>query len=356
MTELQVEDKYVVKLKTGYMDLATFGDDEKYLYGSSEPNEKWRTHIPVSLKRKDDNSFFIDTRNADWLEYVWINIEVTVTDIYKPIKNLAHNLFESIDIICTTSGLHIWRVDNYVLDFLANFNADIHYMKNINLPNMCEPGIYCLCFPLPLSAPIPIDILPNDALYIKYILRQILGIENIKINMCANYRLVDEKIRQKNLMLTRRITIETYDTRYIETIPDLQPCFDIHFCSTKALLFAAKVKDSYSEYRNIFDTVGLAYGEAIRLWQPMNFYTFIQPYFHAKVNNGEPIGLYSYANGKIDEVDTVASIYLGRLYCSFLPKLNAKITNPKEYEFVCVSITRKVWYAHPDGTFGCLTL
>lgn len=352
MTEPQV------KLETGYMDLSIFDDYEKCLYDC----EKWTTQIPIILKRRDDTSFFIDT-NADCIEYIWVNIEVTVNNTYRPVKNLAHNLFKNIAINTSPVDLNIWRTDNYVLDFLANFNADAEYMKNINLPkeNLLSEWEsehkYKLCFPLPLSTPIFTDVLTQTTLYIKYELREILGIENVKIDMYANYRLVNEKMRSVNRTKPRRMMIETYEIRPIEIVSSIEPCFDLRFSSTKAILFAAKVKDEFSEYRNIFDRVGLAYGEAIRLWQPMSFYTFIQPHFHAKVNNGEPIGLYSYANGKINDIDTFPSISLHRFTsCSLLPKVKPEF-NPKEYEFVCVAIVRNVWYANPfGGHLGLLTL
>lgn len=138
-------------ITSGFVDLATFDELEKYLYGGSTATAyfvretrkaTWFTQVPVCLSRStgqgdfgQDHSVNI-SRAGDYLLQSWLRVTIpqveltTVAkggDIQQPTygirwtRNLMHNLIYECAI--TFNDLTAARFDNYHLDFWAAFTV-----------------------------------------------------------------------------------------------------------------------------------------------------------------------------------------------------------------------------------------
>lgn len=134
-------------LTSGFIDLATYDEQEKYMYGGPDATayfvrdtrkSTWFTQVPVVLSRasgqpawNQDWSVSI-SRAGDYLLYTWLRVQIpavtlATTNSYgvngtlRWTRNLAHNLIRECCI--TFNDLVAARFDNYHLDFWSAFTT-----------------------------------------------------------------------------------------------------------------------------------------------------------------------------------------------------------------------------------------
>jgi len=134
-------------LTSGFIDLATFDELEKYLYGGSSATAyfvretrkaTWFTQVPVALSRStgiadfgQDSSVNI-SRAGDYLLMAWLRLNVPTVQLLTTnqfgsngrirwTRNFMHNLI--IECSITFNDLVAARFDNYQLDFWAAFTV-----------------------------------------------------------------------------------------------------------------------------------------------------------------------------------------------------------------------------------------
>lgn len=339
-------------ITSGFIDLACHGDQSKYMYGAYECGKclcgphsdapelyqgTWRTYVDGNLKRVNDNNFLI-SKAGDWIEKLWINITVLMEPTLQ-IKNLAHNLFEEISIV-TDDGLVIWSIDPYTLDYLANFNISAEkidqYKQGINGICTGRLGRYLL-LPLPFKVPLPICAIRNDLL-VRYRLATISGVTVHTLSIAGRYRLISNEERIKNQTMIHHILIDNYqiNRRSWAVMTHSEPGFDMNFSGPiKALTFALKNPAEFSAYYDKISRISVMYSQSMRIYDNIDFFTRVQPYFHAEANNGEPIGLYSYTNEKISDAKISASTNMSYLTnVSISPQYRGDSTDETRYEFI----------------------
>jgi hypothetical protein len=134
---------------SGFIDLATFDEIEKYLYGGEHANAyfvretrkaTWFTQVPVVLSRASGSANFGQewsvsiSRAGDYLLQTWLRVcipevslkavgqsGITVSTRIRWTRNLMHNLIRECCI--TFNDLVVARFDNYHLDFWAMFTV-----------------------------------------------------------------------------------------------------------------------------------------------------------------------------------------------------------------------------------------
>lgn len=132
-------------LTSGFVDLATYDEIEKYMYGGPDATAyfvretrkaTWFTQVPVALSRSSGTAEFGQdwsaniSRAGDYLLYSWLRVTipaVTVNTASFPnlrarwTRNLMHNLIQQCQI--TFNDLVAEQFDNYFLDFWAAFTV-----------------------------------------------------------------------------------------------------------------------------------------------------------------------------------------------------------------------------------------
>jgi hypothetical protein len=139
-------------LTAGFIDLATYDEPEKYMYGGDNGTvtyfvkklrkSTWFTIAPTVLSISGGNPGFGQnwgykiSRAGDYLLRTWLRIQlpaVTLSGLYLPngwnandcnirwTRNLAHNLVKEINI--SFNDLVAERMDSYFLDFWAAFTV-----------------------------------------------------------------------------------------------------------------------------------------------------------------------------------------------------------------------------------------
>lgn len=134
-------------LTSGFVDLATFDEIEKYLYGGPDATayfvreirkSTWFTQVPVVLSRSSGNPAFGQewsvsiSRAGDYLLHSWLRTTVPSVTLsaaasigangnLRWTKNFMHNLIRECNI--TFNDLVAARFDNYHLDFWAAFTV-----------------------------------------------------------------------------------------------------------------------------------------------------------------------------------------------------------------------------------------
>ena len=140
-------------LTSGFIDLATYDEQEKYTYGGSESiayfvrevrKSTWFTQVPVVLSKSSGQSGFGQqwsvsiSRAGDYLLHTWLRVvlpavtatavNVTVlgattqvTSVLRWTRNLMHNLIQECSI--TFNDLVAARFDNFHLDFWSSFTV-----------------------------------------------------------------------------------------------------------------------------------------------------------------------------------------------------------------------------------------
>jgi len=134
-------------LASGFVDLATFDEIEKYMYGGGQATtyfvratrkSTWFTQVPTLLSRSAGMPGFAQewsvniTRAGDYLMYAWLHVTVPsvmllasnqygATGRLRWTRNLMHNLIKECQI--TFNDLTAARFDSYHLDFWAAFTT-----------------------------------------------------------------------------------------------------------------------------------------------------------------------------------------------------------------------------------------
>lgn len=140
-------------LTSGFIDLATYDEQEKYTYGGSESiayfvrevrKSTWFTQVPVVLSKSSGQSGFGQqwsvsiSRAGDYLLHTWLRVilpQVTaatangtvlgatsgVVNVLRWTRNLMHNLIQECSI--TFNDLVAARFDNFHLDFWSSFTV-----------------------------------------------------------------------------------------------------------------------------------------------------------------------------------------------------------------------------------------
>ena len=145
-------------LTSGFIDLATYDEQEKYTYGGSESiayfvrevrKSTWFTQVPVVLSRSSGSAGFGQqwsvsiSRAGDYLLHTWLRVvlpQVTaaatnsntglnsstlgstnVISVLRWTRNLMHNLIQECSI--TFNDLVAARFDNFHLDFWSAFTV-----------------------------------------------------------------------------------------------------------------------------------------------------------------------------------------------------------------------------------------
>ena len=131
-------------LTSGFIDLATFDEIERYLYGTLEATayfvretrkSTWFTQVPVVLSNSSGSPGFGQdwsvsvSRAGDYLLHTWLRVTIpnvsnsgyTGNKLIRWTSNLMHNLIKECNI--TFNDLVAARFDNYHLDFWAAFTV-----------------------------------------------------------------------------------------------------------------------------------------------------------------------------------------------------------------------------------------
>lgn len=144
---------------SGFIDLATFDELEKYLYGGPDATayfvretrkSTWFTQVPVVLSRSAGNSAFGTewsvsiSRAGDYLLQSWLRLTTPIITFANNnqgrwTRNFMHNIIS--DCCITFNDLVAAKFDNYQLDFWAAFTVpagkQIGYTNMIgNVPTM----------------------------------------------------------------------------------------------------------------------------------------------------------------------------------------------------------------------------
>ena len=143
---------------TGFVDLATFDELEKYLYGSANSytyfvreahKSTWFTQVPVLLSRNAGQPGFGQdwsvgiSRAADYLMHTWLRVivpEITLLNgnVYagdgrlRLTRNFMHNLIKEVNI--SFNDLVAASFNNYQLDFWTSFTVPAS--KRVGYDNM----------------------------------------------------------------------------------------------------------------------------------------------------------------------------------------------------------------------------
>ena len=125
---------------SGFIDLATFDELEKYMYGGPDATayfvretqkSTWFTQVPVALTKANGcggfgNDWSVNiSRAGDYLLYTWLRLTVNEVELktdqtvkfIRWTNNFMHNLIREASI--TFNDLVAARFDNFHLDFWA---------------------------------------------------------------------------------------------------------------------------------------------------------------------------------------------------------------------------------------------
>ena len=132
-------------ITSGFIDIATFDEIEKYMYGGPTATayfvreirkSTWFTQVPVPLSRNTGNAAFGQewsvsiSRAGDYLLQTWLRVNVPQVTLINGLpntlslrwtRNFMHNLIREATI--TFNDLVAARFDNYHLDFWSAFTV-----------------------------------------------------------------------------------------------------------------------------------------------------------------------------------------------------------------------------------------
>lgn len=137
-----------------YIDLATYDDIERHIYGGADAlvqfvrciqKSNWFSQIPVQLRIQGgtadfNRKFSADvSRAGDYLLYVWVRLtvpEITLSTVANRncgwTRNFMHNLIKDANI--TFNEINVHEFDNYWLDYLSQHT--LPGSKSVGYDNM----------------------------------------------------------------------------------------------------------------------------------------------------------------------------------------------------------------------------
>lgn len=169
-------------LTSGFIDLATYDEQEKYMYGGGNSTayfvreiakSTWFTQVPVVLTKAAGQPAFNTewsvqiSRAGDYLIYTWLRLitpEITLISQNTNLRirwtrNLMHNLIKEAAI--TFNDLTAARFDNYHLDFWAAFTVPAGKQNGYNnmignIADLIQPHAPGVALPaVVLNLPLP---------------------------------------------------------------------------------------------------------------------------------------------------------------------------------------------------------
>lgn len=143
-------------LTSGFIDLATYDEQEKYMYGGDDATAyfvretrkaTWFTQVPVCLSRASGQADFNQdwsvsiSRAGDYLISNWLRVTIPSVQLstansngadgrLRWARNLMHNLIR--ECVITFNDLVAARFDNYHLDFWAAFTTPAGKLNGYN--------------------------------------------------------------------------------------------------------------------------------------------------------------------------------------------------------------------------------
>ena len=141
-------------LTSGFIDLATFDELEKYMYGGNSAityfvretrKSTWFTQVPTALSRSSGTADFNQewsaniSRSGDYLLQAWVRTTIPAVTLtaasnftIRWTRNLMHNLIREASV--TFNDLSAERIDNFFLDFWSSFTVPAG--KRVGYDNM----------------------------------------------------------------------------------------------------------------------------------------------------------------------------------------------------------------------------
>ena len=136
---------------SGFIDLATYDELEKYMYGGNDATAyfvretrkaTWFTQVPVCLSKSSGDAQFGQewsaqiTRSGDYLLNMWLQVEfpflknIHASNNLRWVQNLMHNLVEECSL--SFNDLVAARFDSAHLDFWSQFAYSSHKQSTYN--------------------------------------------------------------------------------------------------------------------------------------------------------------------------------------------------------------------------------
>ncbi len=287
-------------LTSGFIDLATFDELEKYLFGGATATtyfvrqtrkSTWFTQVPVVLSRSSGTPGFGQewsvsvSRAGDYLLHSWlrltvkeIEVDTNKVDKVRWCRNFMHNLVEECNISFNDLVAH--RIDTYHLDFWTAFTVPaskrVGYDNMIgNTDDFSTPNDKIkekvLNLPIPLfysrdtGVALPTAALPYNEIRISFKFRRWEDLlvftkdddvvksnlsSNLKngvpsldqVQVWSNYAIVSNDERKRMACAPRDILIEQVQTSPRQSFNPANPQnFDLRFShAVKALFFAVR--------------------------------------------------------------------------------------------------------------------
>jgi len=326
---------------SGFIDLATFDEIEKYMYGGPDATayfvretrkSTWFTQVPVALSRSSGIPGFAQdwsvniSRAGDYLLQTWLRLKIssvsTVTTVgrIRWTQNLGHNLIRECSI--TFNDLVAARFDSYFLDFWTAFTVpgDKKTVYNFMIGNaypltsaQTTLQEYALNIPLPFfysrdtGVALPTAALPYNDMKINFSFRdwtellvfysnsatigaqgQAATITNVTtaptISDCyvwANYAIVSNDERKRMACAPRDILIEQVQTSPRQTFTPITtgytPSYDIRFSHAVKVLFFSVRNKTTSSEWSNYSTFSPYINTTGLISQNMNFLTGTDP-------------------------------------------------------------------------------
>lgn len=299
---------------SGFIDLATFDELEKYMYGSSDATayfvrqtrrSTWFTQVPVALSNASGQADFGNdwsvsiSRAGDYLLHTWLRVEIPAVSAKSAdfklrwCQNLMHNLVREATI--TFNDLIAARFDSYHLDFWSAFTVPagkrcgyknmIGDFDDLNQNADSLPAT-TLNLPLPFfftrdsGVALPTAALPYNEMRINFQFRaldELLVVTDMteaepkvvplsvsthlstnsnthisKSQVWANYAIVSNEERKRMACAPRNILIEQVQTMNVSTYnPTSRTSFDLRFAhAIKVLFFAVRNSTHKAEWSN----------------------------------------------------------------------------------------------------------
>ena len=288
-------------LTSGFIDLATFDELEKYLFGGATATtyfvrqtrkSTWFTQVPVVLSRSSGTPGFGQewsvsvSRAGDYLLHSWLRLTVKGVEVFGEAKNVRwcrnfmHNLVEECNISFNDLVAH--RIDSYHLDFWSAFTVPaskrvgydnmIGNTTDFSRPSGPQPNTAdkVLNLPIPLfygrdtGVALPTAALPYNEIRISFkfrrwedllVLSDAAGVvvQNSSANVTpvpsldevqvwSNYAIVSNDERKRMACAPRDMLIEQVQTAPRQSFNPQNPQnFDLRFShAVKALFFAVR--------------------------------------------------------------------------------------------------------------------